>query len=230
MRRRERDAFVLAALAALPLATYVLIRAGVSRLEAVGIAAFAVALVAGWRRGATQSDRDAAQAWRVGAWGEEATARALAALPRGARVFHDVVLPGRRENIDHVVVTRRGVAIIETKRWSGRVVVGRHHVRVNGERRDDVIDQVARVRRSLSRYLDGASVDAFVCVHGGAVRASWWRRRARIGDVGFGSPDAMLRWLRRRRRYVTPREMRRWIDRLEASTASPAGLAHDMRG
>jgi len=36
------------------------------------------------------------------------------------RVLHDRAVPGSRANIDHLVVTRRGVYVIDAKRYRGR--------------------------------------------------------------------------------------------------------------
>jgi len=209
-RARERDLVAIAALAALPLVTYVLARSGMSRLEAVGIAGFFAALAVAWRHGARTADEERVARWASGAWGEEATGDALARLDaKRFVVFHDVVLPGRRENIDHVVIGRGGVTVVETKRWAGPVVIGRH-VRVAGARRDEVLDQVSRLRDALARALalDGDDVSGFVCVHARRVRRAWFRRRAEIDGVVFGGPDDLARWLRRRRRCLSRDEVR----------------------
>ena len=200
-RRRERDVVALVVVMALPVMAYALARVGVSRLEAVGIAAFVLVLLVAWRRGASSNDRERVARWASGAWGEEATADVLEPLARrGVVVLHDVVLPGRRENLDHVVVSPGGVTIVETKRWAGRVVVGRN-VRVDGQRRNDVIAQAERQRRSLRSMVGpGVPVEMFVCIHARQVRPAWFRRRAVIDGVVFGGPDDLARWLRRRRR------------------------------
>ncbi|HVM08291.1 MAG TPA: NERD domain-containing protein [Acidimicrobiales bacterium] len=204
-RRRERDAVVMAVLATVPLATYALARSGMSRLEAVGIVGFASILLLAWRRGAAERDREEAGRWGAGAAGERSTAAVLDALDRKRfAVFHDVRVPGRRENIDHVVIGRGGVVVVETKRWAGVTVVGRH-VRVDGERRDDVRSQVERLRATLGRAV-GSGVDGFVCIHGSRVRRAWFRRRCELDGVRYGGPDDLVRWLKRRRRTLTPAE------------------------
>lgn len=207
----------LAVLLTLPVLTYALARSGMSRLEAVGIAGFVVVLLVAWRRGAASGDSERVARWASGAWGEEATADALAGLQRrGFAVLHDVPVPGRRENLDHVVVSRGGVAVIETKRWAGRVVIGRS-VRVDGRRRNEVLAQVERQRRAVQAVAGrGVPVDAFVCVHARRVRPAWFRRRAVIAGVTFGGPDELVRWLRRRRRRpaLDGASMRSLVDRL----------------
>lgn len=59
------------------------------------------------------------ETWRIGAEGEEAVTRALQKLDSSFRVFHDIVLPGERQNIDHVVVGPAGTFVIETKNLHG---------------------------------------------------------------------------------------------------------------
>lgn len=60
--------------------------------------------------------------WQAGAWGEEATAKVLAPLENeGWIVLHD--LPARRGDIDHLVVGREGVFLLDSKRLGGSVTV-----------------------------------------------------------------------------------------------------------
>ena len=60
------------------------------------------------------------QIWSSGAEGEEKVAEALGSL-RDCNVINDVVLPGERTNIDHVVLAPNGIFIIETKNHKGAV-------------------------------------------------------------------------------------------------------------
>ncbi|MEO3937521.1 nuclease-related domain-containing protein [Dermatophilaceae bacterium Soc4.6] len=60
--------------------------------------------------------------WQLGAWGEEATAKALGPMEaEGWVVVHD--LPTGRGNVDHVVVGPGGVFLLDSKRVGGSVVV-----------------------------------------------------------------------------------------------------------
>jgi len=61
-----------------------------------------------------------AEAWRVGAAGERTVARRLGRT-RGVIVLSDRAWPGRRANLDHVVVAPSGVFVIDTKAYGGRV-------------------------------------------------------------------------------------------------------------
>ena len=61
-----------------------------------------------------------AEAWAAGAAGERAVARRLGRARR-AEVLSDRAWPGRRSNLDHVVVAPSGVFVIDTKAYRGRV-------------------------------------------------------------------------------------------------------------
>lgn len=112
--------------------------------------------------------RQRVTAWRVGAEGEQATARALEGLPAGWLVLHDRRIPGGHANIDHVVVGPPGVFVIETKRWSGEVSIDGDTVRVDGRRRE-VVAQVRREAEAVRQLLGNANrpitVRPVICVH-----------------------------------------------------------------
>ena len=60
--------------------------------------------------------------WRRGAEGEKVVAEILETqLSDQYHVFHDVRFPGRKSNIDHIVVGPSGVFILNTKNWRGTV-------------------------------------------------------------------------------------------------------------
>jgi hypothetical protein len=137
--------------------------------------------------------RAIAARWAAGAEGEQWTASALSSLEgRGFRVGHDLCPPGRRWNIDHVVVGRGGVVVVETKRWRGEVRVGRRSVWLDGRRRDDVDEQIAMQVEAVERVVRGAvPVWWFLCIHGATIRRRWWVRGRPVGG-----PDALVRWVR----------------------------------
>ncbi|MEM2930972.1 MAG: nuclease-related domain-containing protein [Thermoproteota archaeon] len=58
--------------------------------------------------------------WSAGAEGEENVAEVLGSL-KGFETTSDVVLPGGKANIDHVVVSTKGVFVVETKNHKGLV-------------------------------------------------------------------------------------------------------------
>lgn len=59
--------------------------------------------------------------FRSGIAGEQDVTRLLAKLPDDYVVVNDVLLPGRRGNIDHVVLGPCGIVVIETKRYRGSI-------------------------------------------------------------------------------------------------------------
>ena len=59
--------------------------------------------------------------YQYGIRGEEAVVDALSMLDDRHRVFNDLVLPGARGDIDHVVVGPGGVFALETKNYSGDI-------------------------------------------------------------------------------------------------------------
>lgn len=68
--------------------------------------------------------------------GEGATTAALAALPAGWTVLHDVAWPGRRRaRIDQVVIGPSGIYVVTTRHWSGRVAVEHGTLVHNGRNR-----------------------------------------------------------------------------------------------
>lgn len=94
----------------------------------------------------------AAEKWERGAEGEEATARALAALPAGEwTVFHDRRWPGRKlANVDHVVVGPPGVFVIDSKNWTGKVEVRDQVLRQNGYSREREVASAAESAIAIS--------------------------------------------------------------------------------
>ena len=67
-------------------------------------------------------DPQTTKAWAKGADGEERVAKALhEGLGDNAVVLHDRKVPGTRGNIDHLVIARSGVWIIDAKKYSGKV-------------------------------------------------------------------------------------------------------------
>ncbi|MDH5505182.1 MAG: NERD domain-containing protein [Acidimicrobiia bacterium] len=59
-------------------------------------------------------------AWLKGAIGEAGVARRLDSLPQIVAI-HDRSVPGSRANIDHVVVARSGVWVVDAKNYSGKL-------------------------------------------------------------------------------------------------------------
>lgn len=162
-------------------------------------AARAEALRAGARRGVwrrlltrlgldgKQRRREAVAArWDIGAQAEADTARLLAPLEaQGWHVFHDRRLPWGRANIDHVLVSPCGTALVvlDTKRWHKgfptALIGGRVHC--GDQDRHDQVDAVARYAARVGELLNlpAGSVWPLLVVHGSPIAGGRLEARAR---------------------------------------------------
>ncbi len=107
---------------------------------------------------------------------ELASGAALAHLPRGYRVMHDLALPGARTaNIDHLIIGPTGIVVVDTKVYGGptnSVGVGYLHGRFaaqdsRGGLRDltESITQILWAARAVSQALGGLSTRAVMLIH-----------------------------------------------------------------
>lgn len=118
------------------------------------------------------------RALQLGRDGERAVGQFLERLrEEGARVFHDVV--GKGFNLDHVVITRQGVFVIETKAWTKRHPDSRITVRDGTLLKDgrpverDPIDQVTAQTGWLARVLEESTGKPFP-IRGVIVFPGWF--------------------------------------------------------
>jgi hypothetical protein len=103
----------------------------------------------------------------LGRDGERVVAEELEKLRAdGAEVMHDVPAPGF--NIDHVVLSRRGIYAIETKTWSkpqtgdSRIHLTEAGIVANGRRPSrDPIAQVEAAAKWLTRFLEDSTSKRF---------------------------------------------------------------------
>jgi hypothetical protein len=95
-------------------------------------------------------------AWRQGAEGERRTGAVLACLQaQGWVVLHDLHWPGRPfANIDHIAVGPAGVFVIDSKNWTGSVLVRDGVLRQNGNRRTDACEGAAAATAAVAAYLE----------------------------------------------------------------------------
>ncbi len=150
-------------------------------------------------------------AWRQGAKGEAATARALEQrLHRSdVVVMHDRRVPGRgRANIDHIAIGPTGVTVIDTKSSRGRVqiatagIVNRHEqLLVNGRDRTSQLDalerQIARVANVLDRR-DAGNVGVLGALCFPFMRREWLHSsRAREGLITVDDPVHIAKLIKR---------------------------------
>ncbi|MHB1446715.1 MAG: nuclease-related domain-containing protein [Acidimicrobiales bacterium] len=151
-----------------------------------------------------------AEARRVGAAGERTVARRLQRT-RGVIVLSDRAWPGRRANLDHVVVAPTGVFVIDTKAHAGRVeLIDRGsfcrpslRLHVAGWDRSDLVESAGRQGAAIGDVLEracpsGAAVPvmAVVCFLGSewSMPAGW----VMVGSVAVAEAGRLGRVLRRR--------------------------------
>lgn len=150
-------------------------------------------------------------AWRQGAEGEAATARALATrLQRSnAVVIHDRRVPGRgRTNIDHIAIGPGGVTVIDTKSSHGRVQIAtvgilhrREQLLVNGRDRTSQLDalerQLARVATVLDRH-DASDIGVLGALCFPFMHREWLHySRARNGLITVDDPAHIAKLTKR---------------------------------
>ncbi len=71
---------------------------------------------------AVTDDPQSTKAWARGAIGEQCVGARLDELTaHGAIVLHDRRIPGTKANIDHIVVARSGIWVVDAKRYHGEV-------------------------------------------------------------------------------------------------------------
>ena len=154
---------------------------------------------AGLNPEAAAADAVAAR-WELGAKAERETARMLRALRwRGWRIRHDLRMPGRRFNLDHVLVSPCGTAVVvaDTKRWhagqetavvGGRLLCGR-------EDRTGEAEKAARYANLVGEALGmpGVVVWPLLIVQGSRVRGGHGRVATSAGVVQVVSADQAVR-------------------------------------
>ncbi len=142
------------------------------------------------------------RALRLGRDGERVVGQFLDGLrEKGARIFHDV--PGDGFNLDHVVITSRGVYVIETKTHTkpesnSQVVFDGEKVTVAGFTPDrDPIIQASAEAKWLADLLQQSTGKRFP-VRGVVVYPGWWverTNRERHCDVWVLEPKALPAWI-----------------------------------
>ena len=149
------------------------------------VVAAASALVGAWCWTKVRKHLGAAGRQSVGANSERVVARALKRA--GAYyVINNATLPGASGDADHVVLTSRGCAVVETKSGGGAVRIGAGAIvtgkgrRIPGDPIGQVLAQAAALRR-----LTGQPVRAIVCI-------PWMSNKAfTTGEVTICSAPAL---------------------------------------
>ncbi|NUV54607.1 NERD domain-containing protein [Streptomyces coelicolor] len=158
---------------------------------------------AGLNPEAARADAVAAR-WELGAEAERETARRLRVLRLyGWRIHHDLRLAGRRFNLDHVLVSACGTAVVvaDTKRWPvGRSVTadgGRLWLVGKGvvEDRTGEAEKAARYAALVAAAV-GVQVWPLLIVHGSDVRDGHLEVDTVSGRVQVVGVDQAVRVLR----------------------------------
>lgn len=138
---------------------------------------------------AARADAVAAR-WELGGRAEKETARIVRRLRlRGWRIRHDLRLAGRRFNVDHVLVSPCGTAVVvaDTKRWHAGRATGEVGGRLfcGSEDRHGEAEKVARYAVLVGRALGmpGVAVWPVLIIHASAVPG---------GHVQVATPDGMV--------------------------------------
>ncbi len=121
----------------------------------------------------------------------------------GARVVHDV--PANNFNVDHVVISTRGIYAIETKKWSKPTKQARIEfdgVRITLSGRPSDFDPINQCRAQSAWVQDQlkASTSRLFPVRGVVAFPGWWVEQlptARGSDLWVLNPKALAAWIAR---------------------------------
>ncbi len=145
---------------------------------------------------ATAGQRQAAEAWSKGAFGEERLGEKLSTeLDDIAVVLHDRKVPRTRGNIDHLVIAPSGIWIVDAKNYTGKVerrhvggmFTGRDRLYVNDRNQTKLLDGLDWQEAAVSAVIEPigfgrAPVHTALCF----ISSSWglrWRPIRIAGKV-----------------------------------------------
>ena len=169
--------------------------------------------------------------WQRGSEGETRTASALARLPaRSWALRHDLRIPGSRANVDHVVVGRSGIWVVDTKTTRAPVRAAWRSVRFGSRRLDTASlrwesEVVADRLQAVLGWPVAGAVRPVVSVHGEGLR----RRGGRAGGVPVVAGDRLVRRIRRGRRRLRRSEVAAVAEALDVAFP-PGGSASSGPG
>jgi hypothetical protein len=93
--------------------------------------------------------------YKAGIQGEKAVAEALQELDDSYSLINDIVVGEKRGNIDHVLLSPKGIFVIETKNYTGDVRCEGDRWSKKGERRLYEIRSISRQATNNANYLSG---------------------------------------------------------------------------
>ena len=133
-------------------------------------------------------------------------------------LLHDVRWPGRQyANIDHVAIGPGGIFVIDSKHWSGDVVVRHQVLRQNGRSREPAVLGTAESALAMASLMPASwagVVQPVICFAG----PSGVSGRAR--DVLLCTTEDVVALLTTSRRRLTPLQVREGAVLLEAALSS----------
>ncbi|PUA82439.1 nuclease-related domain-containing protein [Nocardioides currus] len=149
-----------------------------------------------------------ADLWERGAAGEVEVARALAQLPPGWTVLHDLAWPGRqRANLDHVVIGPGGVFVVDAKNWSGRIEVSNQVLMQNGRMREPAVASAAEAAIAVQSVVPVANLCMGVLCFVRDEPLTGWAR-----DVMVCSTSNVVAMLTSRPAVLSPTDVQRCVD------------------
>lgn len=135
-------------------------------------------------------------------------------------VLHDRAIPGRRENLDHLVVTTAGIWAVDAKAYSGQIKVPwlrRHRLIIGGRDQRKLLDQSRRQQQFLTDAKSRLGIPAQVPVFGALcfldADMAPFANGARVEDVLIATPRKLKKYLRQAG-SLTPEQVRWVADRL----------------
>ena len=161
--------------------------------------------------------------WHDAVADAEAVARVLATLdPAEWTVFRDVRWPTREfASLDHVVVGRKGVFVIDALGWSGRVNVAQDRLRLNGGARDSELGGAVEAGAAVAELLgstDEREVQPVLCF----VRDEWLTGTARgVLVCSTSNLESMLLGRSLRLRPDRVRAITRELERHDSMNSRP---------
>ena len=159
-----------------------------------------------------------AVAWEAGAAGERATGDVFGRSP-GSRLVRAArpAWPGRQKaNIDHLVVGRGGIFVIDTKNWSGAVEVRDGVLRQNGRSRKSAVDGVRRAAADVQWLVPEVPMQPVLSLHGDL------SLKERAGEVILCSTSTLREMLESRPAVLESAEVQRIGSVLAAAPAPGA--------
>lgn len=158
-----------------------------------------------------------AKAWDAGSVGEGRAQRKLDLLTKyGFTTLHDVLLePGKRWNLDHLVIGPAGVFFVDAKNWRGTITVRNGQVwrrwfagRTQGVKNENMEREVNKVRGMAAHASArlGTKVTPVICLAGAKSRhfEGGPNGIAIVGGVVIVSVDKVMPWLRDAQPVLAP--------------------------